>query len=203
MKIFCVGRNYAAHAAELQNALPDDPVIFIKPSSALLVNEKPFYYPPFTHDLHHEIELVLRICKNGKGVEKAFAHTYYDAIGLGIDFTARDLQQKQKEKGLPWEIAKAFDNSAVMGQFKPKEDLANMKDISFSLKKNGVVAQQGNSGMMLYDFDTIICYVSQFFSLLKGDYIFTGTPAGVSAVKPGDLLEGYIGDERLLFCEVR
>ncbi len=204
MKIFCIGRNYADHAKELNNAVPTEPVIFMKPPTALLINNRPFYYPEFTQNLHFEGELVLKVCKNGRSVQPEFASRYYDAIGFGIDFTARDLQDKQKAKGLPWEIAKAFDRSApISPQFLPLEGLTNIQDIHFQLKKNGEVVQDGHTRDLIFPFDALICYISQFFTLHKGDYIFTGTPAGVGPVAPGDVLDGYIEGQHLLNCRIR
>jgi acylpyruvate hydrolase len=209
MKIICIGRNYAEHARELNNPVPTAaPVVFMKPPSALLVNEKPFYYPDFTKDLHHELEIVLKICKNGKSVQPEFASGYYEEVGLGIDFTARDIQDELKKKGHPWEIAKGFDNSAVLGKFVPLEKVSNGGNIEFQLKKNGEVVQHGNTRDLLFTFDQLIVYVSKYFKLLQGDLIFTGTPAGVGPVQPGDLLEGFIftkdgKTEQLLTCEVK
>lgn len=204
MKIICVGRNYVAHAAELGNEVPDSPMLFMKPHSALLNDNKPFYYPDFTNDLNYEGELVLKICKNGKHIQPEFAETYYDQIGFGIDFTARDLQQKCKEKGHPWEIAKAFDHSAPLSkQFINIKDLTDPKSIKFELTLNGKVVQQGDSALMIYSFNDIICYASKFFKLQLGDYIFTGTPAGVGPVKKGDILIGSIEGRQLLTCEIK
>ena len=201
MKIICIGRNYAAHAKELKNDLPTEPVFFMKPDTALL-KEKDFYLPDFTKDLHHEIELVVKICKPGKHIEEQFAHKYYEEIGLGIDFTARDIQNQVKEKGLPWEKAKAFDNSAPIGNFihKSKLDLVN---IDFSLKVNGQLKQIGNSKDLIFSFDKIIAFVSNFVSLKTGDLIYTGTPEGVGQVKIGDVLEGYIASEKFLTVVVK
>jgi acylpyruvate hydrolase len=192
MKIICIGRNYAEHARELQNAIPEQPVVFMKPSTALLVNDKPFYIPEFTQDVHYEVELVLRIGKNGRHVQPEFAPGYYEEIGLGIDFTARDVQQRCKEKGHPWEIAKAFDHSAVLGPFVPKTELNPVNDIRFELQKNGQVVQSGNTADMLFPIDELIVYVSKYFTLHMGDLIYTGTPAGVGPVQIGDLLEGFL-----------
>ncbi|WP_324677880.1 fumarylacetoacetate hydrolase family protein [Hymenobacter sp. GOD-10R] len=204
MKILCIGRNYAEHIAELQNETPDAPVIFAKPDTALLQRNQPFFYPDFSQDIHHEIELVLRISKNGKNIEEKFAHTYYDAIGLGIDFTARDLQSKLKSKGLPWELAKGFDGSAPLSTtFKPVSDFADLGNINFRLEVNGEVRQQGNSSLMLHPFAAIISYISRFITLKMGDLIFTGTPSGVGPVKIGDQLTGYIEDEKLLDVAVK
>lgn len=201
MKIFCIGRNYSEHAKELNNAVPENPVVFMKPATALLKDNQPFYYPEFTKDLHYETELVLRICKQGKCIKEKFAHKYYDQIGLGIDFTARDLQTYQKAKGLPWEIAKAFDHSAVIGKLFPKENFA--LPLHFSLQLNGTEVQKGNSADMLYSFDILIEYISQFFTLQAGDLIYTGTPAGVGAVKIGDRLEGFLETEKVFNFEIK
>ena len=179
MKIIAVGRNYIDHAKELNNPVPEKPVIFLKPDTAVLKDNKDFYYPEFSKDVHFEVELVLRVCNEGKHVSKKFAHKYYDAIGLGIDFTARDLQSELKSKGLPWELAKAFDHSAVVGEFIPKENIENLENINFSLLKNEETVQQGNSADMIFDFDSLITFVSKYITLRKGDLIYTGTPAGV------------------------
>ena len=203
MKIFCVGRNYAAHASELGNEIPDEPVIFMKPKSALLQPNTPFYYPEFTNELHHECELVLRVCKNGKYLQDKFAGKYYDAITAGIDFTARDIQNELKEKGLPWEKAKAWDNSAAIGKWIAVENIKNKKDINFCLYKNKELVQQGNSSNMLHSFDKIVAYISQYFSINIGDLIFTGTPAGVGELVVGDELELFIEDESLLKFDVK
>lgn len=198
MKIICVGRNYADHAKELKNEVPTEPVIFMKPKNALLQNNHPFYYPEFTDNLHYECELVLRISKNGKHIQEKFADKYYDQIGIGIDFTARDLQDKQKQKGLPWEIAKAFDNSAVVGQFMPITPELDKKDINFCLYKNKEIVQQGNTKDLLFSFDFLIAYISKYFTLNIGDLVFTGTPAGVGPVEIGDSLEAFIEDDSML-----
>ena len=191
MKIFCIGRNYVDHAKELGNAVPKQPLVFMKPPSALLVNNNPFYYPEFTKNLHYECELVLKICKNGRHVQPEFASKYYNEVALGIDFTARDIQQKCKEKGHPWEIAKGFDQSAVLSPFLPIERV-NRHAIEFELKKNGEVVQHGNTKDLIFDFDTLIVYLSKFFKLQMGDMIYTGTPAGVGPVQIGDKLEGFL-----------
>lgn len=191
MKIICIGRNYIDHAKELANPVPSKPLVFMKPPSALLVNNKPFYYPGFTKDLHYEIEVVLKICKNGRHVQPEFAAGYYQEVALGIDFTARDVQAACKKKGHPWEIAKGFDGSAVLSPFVPIEKV-NRKAIEFELKKNGETVQKGNTKDLIFDFDYLITYVSQYFKLQVGDLIFTGTPAGVGPVEIGDLLEGYL-----------
>src|SRR6476646_8603362 len=203
MKIFCVGRNYVAHANELGNEVPDEPVIFMKPKSALLQPHTPFYYPEFTNELHYECELVLRVSKNGKYIQEKFASKYYDAVTVGIDFTARDIQNQLKEKGLPWEKAKAWDNSAVIGRWVPLANIKNRREINFKLLKNKEVVQQGNSKNMIFDFDYIVSYISNFFSINIGDLIFTGTPAGVGEVVVGDELEGTMEEETLLNLEVK
>lgn len=202
MKIIAIGRNYTEHIEELKNERPDEPVIFMKPDTALLRNDQPFYYPEFSKDIHFEVELLLKINKEGKFIQEKFAHKYYDEIGIGIDFTARDLQSKLKEKGLPWEKAKGFNGSAPISQFISKQDY-KMDDIDFSLKQNGELKQQGNSSLMLYSFDQIIAYVSQFFTLKKGDIIFTGTPKGVGPIAIGDQLEAFIGEKKLLNVEIK
>lgn len=203
MKIICIGRNYAEHAKELKNAIPTEPVFFMKPDTALLKDGEPFYYPDFTTDLHHEIEIVLKITKVGKHIDEQFAHKYYEEIGLGIDFTARDLQAKAKEKGLPWEKAKAFDGSAPLGKFISKSQPGDLSDIDFRLAINGELRQKGNTKDLLFSFDRIIAYVSKFVTLKVGDLIYTGTPEGVGPVKIGDRLQGYIGDQLLLDVEVK
>ena len=203
MKIICVGRNYAAHASELGNEIPDEPVIFMKPKSALLQSHTPFYYPEFTNELHYECELVLRVCKNGKYIQERHAGNYYNAITVGIDFTARDIQDELKKKGLPWEKAKAFDNSAAVGKFVDITPAVNKKNINFHFLKNGEKVQEGNSGQMLFGFDAIISHISNYFSLNIGDLIFTGTPAGVGECVVGDELEAYIENEMLLKMEVK
>lgn len=204
MKIICIGRNYVAHIKELSNEVPGEPVFFMKPDSSLLRNNDPFFIPEWTNDVHHEIELVLRISRLGKGIEKRFAHRYYQQIGLGIDFTARDVQNRLKEKGLPWEKAKAFDRAAVIGSsFLPAGDFPDLKNIEFRLDVNGKTVQSGNSGLMIYDFDDIVSYVSQFVTLKIGDLIYTGTPEGVGPVKTGDRLEGYLKDQKLLDFQVK
>jgi acylpyruvate hydrolase len=203
MKIICIGRNYVDHAKELNNPLPKEPVFFLKPDTALVTRNRPFFYPAFSHEIHHELEIVVKIMKNGRHIQEKFAHTYYDEIGLGLDFTARDRQQVCKEKGLPWEIAKAFDNSAPVSKFVNKEKFANLKNISFHLLKNGEMVQDGNSGLMIFAIDQIISYVSEFITLKMGDLIFTGTPAGVGPVKIGDRLEGFLDNEKALKCDIK
>ncbi len=203
MKIICIGRNYVDHAKELKNDVPDKPIFFIKPETALLRNNQPFFYPEFSKDIHHEVEIVVRINRVGKNIEKQFANRYYGDIGLGLDLTARDLQKEAKEKGLPWEIAKAFDHSAVLGQFILLNKLPNVKEINFSLTKNDEVVQKGNTKDLIFSFDDVISYVSQFITLKIGDLIYTGTPAGVGPLKIGDKLIGYIEGEKKLECEIK
>ena len=203
MKIICIGRNYAAHIEELKNEKPGKPVVFLKPDTALIKGGAPFYYPDFSSNIHHEIELVLKISKEGKYIQPQFAHRYFEEIGLGIDFTARDLQDQCKAKGLPWEIAKAFNGSAPIGEFKSVAELGDLNNIDFQLEINGKLRQKGNTSLMLFDFATIISYVSQFFTLKKGDLIYTGTPAGVGPVQIGDQLIGFIGNEKMLHVEVK
>jgi 2-keto-4-pentenoate hydratase/2-oxohepta-3-ene-1,7-dioic acid hydratase in catechol pathway len=204
MRIFAVGRNYVEHIEELNNQRPDEPVIFTKPDTALLKNNASFYYPDFSKDIHHEVELVLRISKEGKNIDAKFAHKYYDAIGVGIDFTARDIQAKIKEKALPWDIAKGFDGSApVSSKFIPVSDFKDVRNINFSLTVDGVLKQKGNTSLMLFPFDVIISYLSKFFTLRTGDLIFTGTPKGVGPVTIGNKLTAFIEDEKLLEFEVK
>lgn len=203
MKIICIGRNYIDHAKELNNPVPSAPLFFLKPDSAILPKRNPFYIPNFTNIVHYEVELIIKICKLGKNINENFANTYYNEIGLGIDFTARDLQDKCKEKGHPWEIAKAFDQSAVVSaNFIDKKNL-NLNNINFSLKKNGEIVQQGNSSNMLFNFDEIIAHVSKFMTLKIGDLIFTGTPAGVGKVNIGDELIGYLEDEQAFKTKIK
>ncbi len=207
MKIICIGRNYADHAKELQNPVPQQPLVFMKPSSALLVNHKPLYYPSFTKNLHYEVELVLKICRNGRHVQPEFAHKYYDQVALGIDFTARDLQDRCKAKGHPWEIAKAFDGSAALSEF-ISIDQVDLAAIPFSLHKNGTTVQAGNTKDLIFSFDFLISYLSQYFKLHQGDIIYTGTPAGVGAVAIGDRLEAFLELKNkeirsMLQCEIR
>ena len=203
MKIICIGRNYASHIAELNNERPDEPVIFMKPDTAILPKKTPFTIPEFSNDVHHEVEILVKICKVGKYIDTKFAHKYYDEIGLGIDFTARDVQNKLKEKGLPWEKAKAFDGSAIISEFLPKNDFNSVENITFELQKNGASAQKGNTGHMLWKIDEIISYVSQYFTLKTGDIIFTGTPEGVAPVQPNDVLEGYLENYKLFTIQVK
>lgn len=203
MKILAIGRNYAEHIAELKNEVPDEPVIFMKPDTAILRHNEPFYYPDYTQDIHHEVELILRISREGKDIDKKFAHKYYDAIGLGIDFTARDLQAKAKAKGLPWALAKGFNGSAPISEFLPIGLFPDLHNINFRLDINSETRQKGNSGMMLNTFDDIIAYISRFITLKTGDIIFTGTPEGVGPVQKGDTLEGYVEDKKLLDFEIK
>lgn len=204
MRIFAIGRNYAEHIKELNNERPDEPVIFTKPDTAVLKNNAPFYYPGFSKDIHYEVELVLRIAKDGKNIEERFASNYFDAIGVGVDFTARDLQQKAKEKGLPWDTAKGFNGSApISDKFIPVGEFKNLKDINFSLNVDGQRKQQGNTSLMLFGFDYIIAFLSKFFTLKTGDLLFTGTPKGVGPVVIGNTLSAYIENEKLLEFEVK
>jgi acylpyruvate hydrolase len=198
MKIIAIGRNYAEHAKELNNPVPGVPVIFMKPDTALLKDNKPFYHPSFSEDIHHEIEIVLKVCKEGKHINEKFAGNYFDEIALGIDFTARDVQQRHKEKGLPWELAKAFDNSAPISAFLPKTEFSDLRNLNFNLDVNQQTRQVGNTKNMLFSFENIIAFVSQYITLKKGDLIFTGTPQGVAKVNVGDRLEGYLEKHKLL-----
>ena len=203
MKIICIGRNYREHAKELGNAVPEEPVFFLKPDSAMLINNQPFFYPDFSKNVHYETELVLKVSRIGKNIEEKFAHKYYDEIGIGIDFTARDIQEKCKKMGLPWEKAKGFDGSAPIGKFLQKNKFPDMKNINFHCSLNGNTVQKGNSRDMIFSFDAIISYVSIFFTLKIGDLIFTGTPAGVGAVKIEDTLECFIEGEKLLEVRIK
>jgi len=203
MKIIAIGRNYAAHAKELNNAVPTKPIIFLKPDTAVLKDNKPFYIPDFSSDIHYELEVVLKICKEGKHISEKFAANYYDEIGLGIDFTARDIQTAHKEKGLPWELAKAFDNSAAISTFLPKADFADMYQLQFELQINKETRQNGHTSNLLFSFEHIISFVSQYITLKKGDLIFTGTPEGVGQVKQGDQLEAWLQGKQLLNFSVK
>lgn len=203
MKIICVGRNYADHARELNNEVPTEPVIFLKPDSAILKDGKAFYVPDHLGSVHHELEIVLRICKNGKHISPKFAADYYDQIGLGIDFTARDLQSTLKNKGLPWELAKGFDGSAVLGDFVPKSHLGDLAQLQLELLVNGEKRQEGNTRDLLFSFEAIIAFVSQYFTLRQGDLIYTGTPAGVGPVQAGNKLEGFLNGQKMLAFEVK
>lgn len=203
MKIICIGRNYAAHIEELASERPSEPILFLKPDTAVLLKKFPFVIPEFTNDVHYEVEILVKINKVGKYIETKFAHKYYDDIGLGIDFTARDLQDQLKAKGLPWEKAKGFDGAAVIGEFVPKETFSSMENINFSLTKNGQTVQKSNSGFMLFKIDELIAEVSKYFTLKKGDIIFTGTPEGVGAVAPNDVLEGFLNDKSMFKINVK
>jgi 2-keto-4-pentenoate hydratase/2-oxohepta-3-ene-1,7-dioic acid hydratase in catechol pathway len=203
MKIICIGRNYADHIKELENERPGEPVIFMKPDTSLVQKQFPFVIPEFSDDVHHEVEVLVKINKVGKYIDPKFAHKYYDEIGLGIDFTARDLQVKLKEKGLPWEKAKAFDGSAVVGEFLPKTEFDDLQNLNFELTNNGEVVQQGNTSLMLWKIDELVAYASRYFTLRTGDIIFTGTPQGVAAVKDGDVLEGSIEGKKLFRIQVK
>jgi len=203
MKVIAIGRNYAAHAKELNNPLPSSPVIFLKPDTAVLKDNKPFYIPEFSSDIHYELEVVLKVCKEGKHIAEKFAGNYFDEIGLGIDFTARDIQTIHKEKGLPWELAKAFDNSAAISHFIPKDQIADLKDLQFELKINNETRQNGNTKNVLFSFEKIIAFVSQYITLKKGDLIFTGTPEGVGQVHQGDKLEAWMAGEQFLNFDIK
>jgi 2-keto-4-pentenoate hydratase/2-oxohepta-3-ene-1,7-dioic acid hydratase in catechol pathway len=203
MKIICIGRNYASHIEELKNERPQEPVIFLKPDTAVLQKQFPFVIPDFSNDVHHEVEILVKINRVGKYIDQKFAHKYYDEIGLGIDFTARDLQSKLKEKGLPWEKAKAFDGSAVIGDFISKSEFNSLDNINFEMTCNGTVVQKGNTAAMLWKVDELVAYASQYFTLKTGDVIFTGTPEGVAKVNPDDVLEGYIEGKKLFRIQVK
>ena len=203
MKLICIGRNYADHIIELSNERPTAPVVFIKPDSAILPKEQDFYIPDFTNDVHYEVEVLVKIKKVGKHIDALFAHTYYDEIGLGIDFTARDLQVQLKEKGLPWEKAKGFDGAAVIGKWLPKSDFKDLNNLNFSLLKNGEEVQNGNTGLMLWKIDELIAYVSSYFMLKKGDVIFTGTPAGVGRIAANDYLSGILEGHELFSLKIK
>jgi len=198
MKIICIGRNYINHAKELNNPIPEKPVIFLKPDTALVQNNKPFFYPDFSNEIHHEVEIVLKINRIGKHIEERFAYRYFDEIGIGIDFTARDIQNEQRKNGLPWEIAKAFDHSAPISKFVKTSEFKNIRNLNFSLCLNNIIVQQGNTLDMIFSFDKIISYVSKFITLKIGDLIFTGTPAGVGPVKINDYLEAFIENNKML-----
>ena len=202
MKVIAVARNYADHAKELNNPVPTEPIIFMKPASSVVLDGEPFYIPDFSKEIHYEAEIVLHLCKNGRQVKEKFAADYYDNITLGVDFTARDLQKKQKETGLPWEIAKSFDKSAPIGEWIPKSEFPDLYNIGFSLKKNGNVVQEGNTGAMLFRFEPLIVYTSQFFTLNIHDIFFTGTPPGVGAITKGDHLEGFIENRKVFDCRI-
>jgi len=203
MKIICIGRNYVAHAKELNNEVPTTPVFFMKPDSALVISNRPFFYPDFSNDVHHELELVIRIDRLGRSIEEKYAHKYFSEIGLGVDFTARDLQAKQKEKGLPWEIAKGFDYSAPISEFFSIKKFKDIHNLSFNLDLNGNTVQDGNSSLMIFSYEKIISYVSRFMTLKTGDLIFTGTPAGVGPVAINDRLEAYLEGEKIMDFPVK
>lgn len=203
MKLICIGRNYTEHIKELENERPNDPVVFLKPDTSILLKKQPFFIPEFSDDVHHEVELLVKINKVGKYIDKKFAHKYYDEVGLGIDFTARDLQTKLKAKGLPWEKAKAFDGAAVIGNWLPKSKFNDINNINFSLVKNEEVVQNGNTKLMLWKVDELIEYVSKYFTLKIGDIIFTGTPAGVGKVFANDRLQGFIENEEVFSIKVK
>lgn len=203
MKIICIGRNYTNHIEELQNERPSEPVIFMKPDSAVLLKQHPFVIPEFSNDIHHEIELIVKINKVGKYIDTKFAHKYYDEISVGIDFTARDIQNELKSKGLPWEKAKSFDGSAVIGEFLPKKQFNSLENITFELTNNNKLVQKGNASHMLWKIDELISYVSRYFTLKIGDIIFTGTPAGVAAVKSEDVLEGFLEGNKLFSIQIK
>ncbi|KAB8155397.1 2-hydroxyhepta-2,4-diene-1,7-dioate isomerase [Kordia sp. TARA_039_SRF] len=203
MKIICIGRNYTEHIAELENEKPKDPVIFMKADTSILLKKQPFFIPDFSEEIHHEVEVLVKINKLGKYIDKKFAHKYYNEISVGIDFTARDLQAKLKAKGLPWEKAKAFDGSAVVGKWIPKDQFEDMNNLNFKLEKNGEVVQQGNTQQMLWKIDELIAYVSEYFTLKIGDIIFTGTPAGVAKVHADERLTGYLEGQELFSIVVK
>jgi 2-keto-4-pentenoate hydratase/2-oxohepta-3-ene-1,7-dioic acid hydratase in catechol pathway len=203
MKILCIGRNYVAHARELNNEVPANPVFFMKPDSALVIANRPFFYPEFSNDVHHELEVVIRINRLGRSIEERYAHRYYKEVALGVDFTARDLQAEQKKKGLPWEIAKGFDYSAPISEFFPVEKYGDIHNLGFRLDLNGKTVQDGNTSLMIFSFEKIIAYVSRFMTLKTGDMIYTGTPAGVGPVAIGDRLEAYLEGEKLMDFPVK
>ncbi|MAM22224.1 fumarylacetoacetate hydrolase family protein [Croceibacter atlanticus] len=204
MKIICIGRNYTDHIAELNNEKPTDPVVFLKPDTAILLKKQPFFIPDFSSDVHYEVEVLVKINRIGKHIEKEFAHKYYDEIGLGIDFTARDLQKKLKEKGLPWEKAKSFDGAAVIGDtWINKSEIEDINNLNFTLEKNAQVVQKGNTSLMLWKIDELIEYVSKYFTLKIGDVIFTGTPSGVGKVNPEDKLKGFIEDKQIFNIKIK
>jgi 2-keto-4-pentenoate hydratase/2-oxohepta-3-ene-1,7-dioic acid hydratase in catechol pathway len=203
LKIICIGRNYTDHIAELDNERPEHPIIFMKPDTAILLKNQPFFIPDFSSDVHHEVEILVKVSRVGKHIDRKFSHKYYDEIGLGIDFTARDLQQELKSKGLPWEKAKSFDGAAVIGNFISKKTFKDVNDINFSLQKNEEVVQKGNTSLMLWKIDALIEYVSKYFTLKIGDTIFTGTPSGVAKVSPGDRLAGFIEEKEIFSIKVK
>ncbi len=203
MKIICIGRNYTEHIKELANERPEEPVVFIKPDSSVLPKEQDFYIPDFTQDVHYEVEVLVKICKAGKHIEERFAHKYYNEIGLGIDFTARDLQTKLKQKGLPWEKAKGFDGSAVIGKWLPKSNFKDLNNLKFSLLKNNELVQEGNTSFMLWKIDELLAYVSKYFTLKKGDILYTGTPAGVGKIATNDYLSGKLEGQELFSVKIK
>lgn len=203
MKVICIGRNYSDHIKELNSPLPSAPVFFLKPDTSIVTRNRPFFYPDFSKEIHYEVELVLKVCKVGKNIQKKFAYSYYDEIGIGIDFTARDLQDECKKKGLPWLISKGFDNAAPVGKFLSKSTFSDLRNINFRLDINGNTVQKGNSKDMIFPFEEVISYVSKFITLKMGDLIFTGTPVGVGPVRIGDRLEAYIEGEKLLKCDIK
>ncbi|QIP15344.1 fumarylacetoacetate hydrolase family protein [Spirosoma aureum] len=203
MKIIAVGRNYAEHIKELNNEQPDDPVIFLKPETAIPLKNEPFFYPSFSQDVHYEVEILVKINRVGKNIEEKFAHKYYDEIGIGIDFTARDVQSRLKAKGLPWELAKGFNGSAPISPFVPKTNFPDLQNLNFRLDINGETRQLGNTSLMLFKIDYLISFVSQYFLLQQGDVIFTGTPKGVGPVQIGDRLTAYIEDQKMLEIDVK
>jgi len=203
MKIICIGRNYVDHIAELQNEKPSEPVVFMKPDSAILLKQHPFVIPEFSNNIQHEIELIVKINKVGKYIDTKFAHKYYDEISVGIDFTARDLQNELKAKGLPWEMAKSFDGSAVIGEFLPKSQFNSLENLTFELTNNNKTVQKGNTSLMMWNIDELISFVSQYFTLKIGDIVFTGTPVGVAAVKPEDVLEGFLEGNKLFSIQIK
>ena len=203
MKIICIGRNYSSHIEELQNERPTEPVVFMKPDSAVLLKQHPFVIPEFSQEIHHEIELIVKISKVGKHIDTKFAHKYYDEISVGIDFTARDVQDQLKGKGLPWEKAKSFDGSAVIGEFLPKKQFNSLENITFELTNNNKTVQKGNASLMLWKIDELISFVSEYFTLKIGDIVFTGTPEGVAVVKPEDVLEGFLEGNKLFSIKIK
>lgn len=203
MKLICIGRNYTAHIEELENERPKDPIIFLKPDTSILLKKQPFFIPDFSDDIHHEVELLIKINKVGKHIDRKFAHKYYDEVGLGIDFTARDLQSQLKAKGHPWEKAKAFDGAAVVSEWLPKSQFPDINNVNFRLERNGAIVQDGNTKLMLWKVDELIEYVSKYFTLKIGDIIFTGTPAGVGKVFAEDQLKGFIENEELFSIKVK
>lgn len=203
MKLICIGRNYAEHIKELENEKPEEPVLFLKPDTAILLKKQPFFIPDFSNEVHYEVEVLVKINRVGKYIDRKFAHKYYNEVGLGIDFTARDLQRKLKDKGLPWEKAKSFDGAAVIGQWIPKEEIDDLNQLNFSLKKNDKIVQSGNTSHMLWKIDELIEYVSKYFTLKIGDVIFTGTPAGVGKTEPNDKLKGFIENKEMFSITVK